>query len=44
MNSESTLARAIRGPASLIGPDQLCCYGVDERRVVEPDTFTVRIM
>ena len=24
-----------------LGPDQLCCYGADERWVVEPGTFTV---
>ena len=24
-----------------LGPDQLCCYGADERWAVEPGTFTV---
>ena len=26
-----------------LGPDQLCCYGRDERWVVEPGTFTVMV-
>jgi len=26
-----------------LGPDQLCCYGADERWVVEPGTFTVMV-